>query len=65
VQTAKGYCVIRLVEQRPPAAEGFEAERPQVAERLLQQKKYRFWESWMKELRAGGRVERKADPGRV
>jgi peptidyl-prolyl cis-trans isomerase D len=65
VQTAKGYCVIQLVERRPPAAEGFEAERPQVAERLLQQKKYRFWESWMKELRAGGRVERKADPGRV
>jgi len=32
---------------------------------LLQQKKYRFWESWMKELRASGRVERKADLGRV
>jgi parvulin-like peptidyl-prolyl isomerase len=65
VQTAKGYCVIQLVERRPPAAEGLEKERPQIVERLLQQKKYRFWESWMKELRASGRVERKADLGRV
>ena len=65
VQTAKGYCVIQLVERRPPAAEGLEKERPQVVERLLQQKKYRFWESWMKDLRTSGRVERKADLGRV
>jgi peptidyl-prolyl cis-trans isomerase D len=65
VQTAKGYCVVQLVERRPPSAEGLEKERAQIAERLLQQKKYRFWESWMKDLRSGGRIERKADLGRV
>lgn len=65
VPTAKGYCVVQLVERRPPSAEGLETERAQIAERLLQQKKYRFWESWMKDLRNSGRIERIADLGRV
>ena len=65
VQTSKGFCVIQLVERRPPAAEGLEKERAQIADRLLQQKKYRFWESWMNELRDSGRIDRKADVGRV
>jgi peptidyl-prolyl cis-trans isomerase D len=65
VQTGKGYCVVQLIDRRPPPVEGFATERPAIVERLLQQKKYRFWETWMNQLRTSGRIERKADLGRV
>lgn len=65
VQIAKGSCVVQLIERRPPPAEGFEKEKPQIVERLLQQKKYRFWEAYMNQLRSSGRIERKTDLGQV
>jgi peptidyl-prolyl cis-trans isomerase D len=61
VQTAKGYCVLRFVEQKAPAMEDFEKERSQIKERLLQQKHFKAWEAWMSQLRKSSQIERKKD----
>jgi peptidyl-prolyl cis-trans isomerase D len=61
VQTAKGYCVLRFEERKAPAMEGFERERSQIKERLLQQKKSKSWEVWMSQLRNRSQIDRKKD----
>jgi peptidyl-prolyl cis-trans isomerase D len=65
VKTAKGYCVLRFIGQKEPAMEGFEAERSQIKERLLQQKQLKIWESWMSQLRNSSQIERKKDFNRI
>ena len=45
--------------------EGFEAERSQIKERLLQQKQLKIWESWMSQLRNSSQIERKKDFSRI
>ena len=49
---AKGYYLIRLLEKRTPAAEGFEAEKEKIESRLLGQKKRRIYDTWMSELKS-------------
>jgi peptidyl-prolyl cis-trans isomerase D len=61
VQTAKGYCVLRLAERKAPAMEGLDQERSQIQERLLQQKKARSWQAWMSQLRHSSQIDRKKD----
>jgi peptidyl-prolyl cis-trans isomerase D len=61
VQTAKGYCVLRFEERKEPAGEGFDRERTQIKERLLQQKKSKSWEVWMNQLRNSSQIARKKD----
>ncbi|MGE5258232.1 MAG: SurA N-terminal domain-containing protein [Hyphomicrobiales bacterium] len=63
-RTSKGYCVIRFEERKDPAMEGFEQERGQIKERLLQQKKSRAWEVWMTQLRNSSQIDRKKDVAR-
>jgi peptidyl-prolyl cis-trans isomerase D len=65
VQTAKGYAVLRFSEHQSPDMAGFEQERSQITERLLQQKKFKAWEAWMKQLRDRSQVDRKRDPNQV
>jgi hypothetical protein len=40
---------------------GFEKERPQIQERLLQQKKFKSWEAWMNQLRNRSQIDKKQD----
>lgn len=61
VRTSKGYCVLRFVEQKEPAMEGYEKERAQIKERLLQQKQFKAWEAWMSQLHQSSQIERKKD----
>lgn len=61
IQTSKGYAVIRFGERQSPDMSGFETERNQIMERLLQQKKFRAWEAWMSQLRDRSRVDQKRD----
>jgi peptidyl-prolyl cis-trans isomerase D len=65
VQTAKGYCALRFIGQKEPGMEGFETERSQIRERLLQQKQLKIWESWMSQLRNSSQIERKKDFSRI
>ena len=53
--------MIRVAERKAPAMAGFEQERPQITERLLQQKKVRAWEAWMGQLRERSQVDQKRD----
>ena len=41
--------------------EGFEKERAQIKERLLQQKQLKAWEVWMSQLHNSSQIERKKD----
>jgi peptidyl-prolyl cis-trans isomerase D len=61
IQTSKGYSVIRFSDRQAPDLSGFEKERNQIRERLLQQKKFRAWEAWMSQLRDRSRVDQKRD----
>ena len=59
IQTSKGYSVIRFSGRQPPDMAGFEQERSQIMERLLQQKKFKAWEAWMNQLRDSSQVDQK------
>lgn len=61
IPTAKGYAVVRFGERRLPDMAGFEQERHQIVERLLQQKKFKAWEAWMRQLRDRSQVDQKRD----
>jgi peptidyl-prolyl cis-trans isomerase D len=61
IQTAKGFCVVRFAGRKNPEMADFEKERSQIKDRLLQQKKFKLWEGWMSELRAGSQIERKKE----
>jgi peptidyl-prolyl cis-trans isomerase D len=61
IPTAKGYAVVRFGERRLPDMAGFEQERNQIVERLLQQKKFKAWEAWMRQLRDRSQVDQKRD----
>jgi len=53
--------VIRFREKKPPAAGGLEAEKAQIQDRLLQQKKSKTWEAWLDQLRQSSAIVRKKD----
>jgi peptidyl-prolyl cis-trans isomerase D len=59
IRTPKGFCVIRLVERQAPPAEGLAAEKAQIQDRLLQQKKAAAWQAWLEDLRRGAAIERR------
>jgi len=61
IKTATGYSVIRFREKKPPAADGLEAEKAQIQDRLLQQKKSKTWEAWLDQLRQSSAIVRKKD----
>lgn len=47
----KGYYVIRFEERKPPEEEGFEEEKKQIRERLLQQKQYKTFSNWIAQVK--------------
>jgi hypothetical protein len=53
--------VVRFSERQAPDMAGFEQERSQIMERLLQQKKFKVWEAWMGQLRNSSQVDRKRE----
>ena len=61
IQTSKGYSVIRFGERKAPDMAGYEKERAQIRERLLQQKKFKSWEAWMNQLRNRSQIDKKRD----
>jgi parvulin-like peptidyl-prolyl isomerase len=61
IRTSTGYAVIRFGERKAPDMAGFEKERPQIRERLMQQKKFKSWEAWMSQLRNQSQIDRKRD----
>ena len=61
IKTSTGYSVIRFREKKPPAAGGLEAEKAQIQDRLLQQKKSKTWEAWLDQLRQSSEIVRKKD----
>ena len=65
IRISTGYSVIRFGERKAPDLAGFEKERPQIRERLLQQKKFKSWEAWMNQLRNRSQIDRKRDLAQI
>jgi peptidyl-prolyl cis-trans isomerase D len=61
IKTSMGYSVIRFRERKPPAVDGLDAEKTQIRDRLLQQKKSKTWEAWLDQLRQSSEIVRKKD----
>jgi peptidyl-prolyl cis-trans isomerase D len=61
IKTSMGYSVIRFRERKPPSEDGLDAEKAQIRDRLLQQKKSRTWEAWLDQLRQSSEIVRKKD----
>jgi len=61
IQTSKGYALVRFGERKAPDMAGFEQERSQIMERLMQQKKFKAWEAWMSQLRNNSQVDQKRE----
>ena len=47
----KGYYVIRFNERKPPEAEAFDKEKADVRKKLLDQKQFKAFETWLSQLR--------------
>ena len=61
IKTSMGYSVIRFRERKPPSEDGLDAEKAQIRDRLLQQKKSITWEAWLDQLRQSSEIVRKKD----
>jgi len=53
----KGYYVIRFKESRLPDAAEFEKEKKAVKDKLLQQKKFKAFTTWLAQIREKSKVE--------
>ncbi len=51
VKGRKGYYVIRFKERKTPEAEAFEKEKADVRKKLLDQKQFKAFETWLSQLR--------------
>ena len=51
IKSPKGYYVIRLKERKAPEADGFDAEKEALMQKMLQSKQYRVFGSWLAGLK--------------
>jgi len=51
IKGQKGYYVISLRERQKPSLEGFEKEKAQIKERLMQQKTAITFDAWLTQLK--------------
>ena len=51
IKGQKGYFVISFRERQKPSLEGFEKEKTEIKERLLQQKTLKTFDAWLKQLK--------------
>ena len=47
----KGYYVIQFKQRKLPATEEFDKEKSAIAERLLQQKRFKMFEAWLEQIK--------------
>jgi peptidyl-prolyl cis-trans isomerase D len=56
IKGQKGYYVINFRERQKPSLEGFEKERAQIKERLMQQKTAKTFDAWLKQLKKDSQI---------
>ncbi len=56
-----GYYVIRFKDRKLPEATEFEKEKSSVKDRLLRQKQYKIFETWLTQLREKSKITRQED----
>ncbi|MGE0083765.1 MAG: SurA N-terminal domain-containing protein [Desulfococcaceae bacterium] len=56
-----GYYVIRFKDRKLPDATAFEKEKASVRERLLRQKQYKTFETWITQLRVKSKITKQED----
>ena len=56
-----GYYVIRFKDRKLPESEEFEKEKSSVKDRLLRQKQYKTFETWLGQLREKSKITKQED----
>jgi peptidyl-prolyl cis-trans isomerase D len=56
LRTSSGYWVFRFTEKRMPGKEDFEKEKESIRSRLLQQKRFKLFDAWLKQRREQSEV---------
>jgi peptidyl-prolyl cis-trans isomerase D len=56
LRTNSGYWVFRFAEKRLPDMEAFETEKENIRSRLLQQKRFKLFDAWLKQRREQSEV---------
>jgi peptidyl-prolyl cis-trans isomerase D len=56
IKGQKGYYVIRFRERREPSSEGFEKQKQQIKQRLLQQKTFQTFDAWLNHLKNNSQI---------
>ena len=56
IKGQKGYFVIRFKGRQAPPADGFDKEKVEIKQRLLQQKKFRTFDAWLLDTRNKARI---------
>jgi peptidyl-prolyl cis-trans isomerase D len=56
IKGQKGYFVIRFKGRQAPTADGFDKEKVEIKQRLLQQKKFRTFDAWLVDTRNKARI---------
>ena len=57
IKGRKGYYVIRFEEKKLPDEKGFEEEKKQIRQRLLQQKQFKAFNSWLAQVKDQSEIE--------
>ncbi len=61
VKGAKGYYALELIKRILPEDDGFEKDKKQMKERLLQQKKFETFQSWIEQIKSGSTIDIKEE----
>jgi peptidyl-prolyl cis-trans isomerase D len=56
LQGTKGVYVIQFVERKPPAPDGFAAEKKKIGEQLQMQKERAFFTQWLEKVRTKSKI---------
>jgi peptidyl-prolyl cis-trans isomerase D len=56
IKGQKGYFVISFRQRQKPSIEGFEKEKTEIKERLLQQKTLKTFDAWLKQLKSESQI---------
>lgn len=57
VTTPQGIFVVKTLERRPPDAARLDKDREELRQQVLEQKRNQAWESWVRSLRAGAKIQ--------
>ena len=62
VALPQGIYVVKALERRAPDPAGLDKEHEELRKQVLEQKKNQAWEHWVKNLKAGAKIQMSSRP---